>query len=385
MNINEFILTLALTCTLLLSSCGEPSPAGNYGAVAVPVNIYQVQQEKASYVDVYPATLVAQNQVEIRSEVNGFITGVFFEEGTSVAKGQKLYEIERAKFAAAYTQAQASVQIAQANVEKAQKDAERYTRLNEANAVTKQRYEYALTDLENAKGQLVLASAQLSSAGADLRHSVIIAPFDGTIGVSQAKKGSFISAGQTALNTISSDNPIAVDLMVDEKQIREFTALNQNPAAASDSIFTILLPDKSIYPYPGKISFIDRAVDPQTGTIRVRFSFPNRAHTLKPGMSCNLRVRSNAGKDELLAPFKAVTEQMGEYFVYIAEGDTARQRRVDLGARLGEKVIVLTGLEAGEKIVVEGIQKLREGTAIKISNASAPRTGQATPGQAAVK
>jgi len=367
MNAKDPMLRFFIAVTGLATACNGPAPTQNYGA-AVPVNVYQVQREGAAYVNTYPATIVALSQVEVRSEVNGFITAVHFEDGTRVRKGQQLYEIDRSKFLAAYNQAKANLRMAEINQDKAGKDAGRYSRLNQANAVPKQRYEYALTDFENAKQQVALAQAQLSNAGTDLGHSVIRAPFDGTIGVSLVKPGTFIAAGQTPLNTISSAGPVAVDFQVSEKHLDPFSELNRQPPAPADSVFTIVLPDGAVYPYPGKIALLDRAVDPQTGTLRVRLTFPNPYNQLKPGMSCNLRVRSNAGKQELLAPFKAVTEQMGEYFVYTVQGDTARQRRVDLGERLGEKVIVLRGLQPGEQIVVEGIGKLREGTAVQVNN-----------------
>jgi membrane fusion protein (multidrug efflux system) len=367
MNTKDLILQMAVAATALTTACKGPAPAQNAGA-AVPVNAYQVKQEAAAYLELYPGTLVAQHEVQLRSEVNGFITGIFFEEGAKVRKGQKLYEIERDKYAAAYGQAAASLGIAKANLEKNQRDAQRYTRLNQANAVAKQRYDYAITDLENARQSVASAEAQLLNARADLRHSVISAPFDGTIGLSLVKRGTFIVAGQTELNTVSSNDPIAVDFTVSEKDMGRFIEWHAQPAPPKDSLFTILLPDKTVYPFPGRIGLVDRAVDPQTGTIRVRIIFPNPQRQLKSGMSCNLRVRNNAGQQQLLAPFKSVTEQMGEYFVYVLEGDTARQRRVELGTRLGEKVIVRNGLRPGERIVVEGIQKLREGTAVKVNN-----------------
>ncbi len=375
MNTHHLMLTIILSAAAGVTACKGPAPQQNPGAAAVPVKVYRVQQEAAAYLDLYPGTLIAQNEVRLNSEVNGFITGVFFKEGEKVRPGQKLYEIERDKYAAAYGQAEANLAIARSNREKAQRDAQRYTRLNQANAVAKQRFDYALTDLENAKQQVSLAAAQRTSAGTDLKHAVITAPFAGTIGISLVKRGTFITAGQTQLNTVSSDDPIAVDFTVSEKDMGRFVAWQAQPAAPKDSLFTIGLPDNSVYPFPGRLQLVDRAVDPQTGTIRVRLLFPNPQRKLRSGMSCNLRVRNNAGGQALLAPFKSVTEQMGEYFVYVVEGDTARQRRVELGARLGEKVIVRSGLRAGEQIAVEGIQKLREGTAVQVNNS--PRAAAA--------
>jgi membrane fusion protein, multidrug efflux system len=377
MNRNLFWLPTLLVLAWLASSCGGSAPTAPPPA-AVPVNVQPVRQDFATYFDLYPGTLVALNEVQLRSEVNGYLTGLFFREGETVRKGQKLYEIERSKYAAAYAQAEANVQIAKANFVKAQKDAERYTRLNERDAIAKQTYEYALTSLESTRSQVAAAEAQLASARTDLQHATITAPFDGTIGISQVKQGTSVVAGQTLLNTISSDNPISADFVVSEKEIGRFLQMQQKPAAKADSTFTLVLPDNSVYPHPGRIALIDRAIDPQTGTLKVRLSFPNPDRRLRAGMSCNVRVLNTHETKQILAPYKAVTEQMGEYFVYVVEADTARQRKVALGARVNDQVIIREGLKEGEPIVVDGIQKLRDRTPVQVGAPPAAGTPQAS-------
>ena len=171
-------------------------------------------------------------------------------------------------------------------------------------------------------------------------------------------------------NTVSSDNPIAVDFAVDEKEITHFSLLQSKCGSRSHSTFKIVLPDGSVYPKPGHISLIDRAVDPQTGTIKARVVFDNTEKILKPGMTCNVQVQNNAGAEKMLIPYKAVIEQMGEYFVYVINADTASQRKITLGNRINEKVIVSDGLKVDELVATEGIQKLREGTKVKVG---APR------------
>ena len=206
---------------MLATSC--QGPAGGPPMLGpVPVNLDTVELQKAVFFDQYPANVVAMNEVELRSEVNGFITDIYFEEGHFVRKGQKLYAIEQSKYAAAYSQANASYKIAQANLEKAQNDAGRYSRLGDQGMATKQRVEYAETDVENAKMQVEAAQATLQRASIDLKHATITAPFDGTIGISLVKKGAYVSAGQTLLNTVSSDNPMAVDFVISEKEITRF-------------------------------------------------------------------------------------------------------------------------------------------------------------------
>jgi RND family efflux transporter MFP subunit len=209
----------------------------------------------------------------------------------------------------------------------------------------------------------------------NLRYSVISAPFDGTIGISLVKLGSAVATGQTVLNTISSDDPIAVDCAVDEKLISRFNALLQSASNGKDSTFTIMLPDQSVYPTPGRLSFLDRAVDSQTGTIRIRIIFPNPKRILKAGLTCDLRVRTTSASATLLIPYRAVTEQMGEYFVYVAKDNRVTQRRVNLGMNISDMVIVNSGLQPGDQIVVEGMQRLRDNSVVSVTPAgSKPST-----------
>jgi membrane fusion protein (multidrug efflux system) len=369
MNKNLLALLITICSVIWISSC--TSPASNPPGGAVPVNLQEVKFEQATYFDQYAGNIVALNEVELRSEVNGFITGIFFQEGQPVRKGQKLYEIEHSKFAAAYSQADANVQIAKANLEKATKDSERYSQLGQQGMATKQRLDYVQTDVENAKMQVISAEAERTRANTDLEHAIIVAPFDGTIGFSLVRMGTFVSAGQTLLNTISSDDPIAADFSISQKEISRFINLKQQKVNRGDSLFTLVLPDETIYPYSGQIEVFDRAVDPQTGTLKIRLKFPNVKHELKAGMGVNVRVINKNAKAVALVPFKAVTEQMGEFFIYVVEKDTARQHKVKIGPPVRDKVIVFSGLNPGEQIVVEGIQKLRDGTAVQIG---APKT-----------
>jgi membrane fusion protein (multidrug efflux system) len=202
----------------------------------------------------------------------------------------------------------------------------------------------------------------------NLRYSTIYAPFDGTIGISQVKVGTAVSPGQMILNTVSSDNPMAVDFNIDEKEINRFVQLQQKGTHAKDSIFTIVLPDATIYPYTGQIALLDRAIDPTTGTIKARLVFQNKNNVLRSGMSCNVRVKNNGSMPQILIPYKAVTEQMGEYFVYVL-GDSSKvnQRKITLGQRIHENIIVKEGLQPDEKIVTEGVQKVKDGAVVQVS------------------
>lgn len=358
--------------SLFAAACGGPAQNTQPPNPAVVTDT--VELKNPTYYDLYPGNVVALNNVDLNCEVSGFITGVFFQEGQQVRKGQKLYEIEQSKYQAAYSSAEAALRIAQANYEKTRKDSERYKQLGEKGMTTQQRLEYSEADLETASSQIAVAKSNLLRAQIDLQHATITAPFDGTIGISLVKRGAFVTAGQTKLNTVSSNDPIAIDFVINEKEITRFTALETKKLTKKDSLFTLALPDKSIYPYPGKILFLDRAVDMQTGTLKIRLEFPNPNRALKDGMSCNIRVENKFSDQVVVIPNKAVTEQMGEFFVYVIEQDTARQHKVKAGKVVGKNIIILDGLTAGEQIVIEGIQKLRDGVAVQVG---APKAAEA--------
>jgi membrane fusion protein (multidrug efflux system) len=145
--------------------------------------------------------------------------------------------------------------------------------------------------------------------------------------------------------------------------------LQKNASKYSDSIFTLLLPDNSVYNQPGQVSMIDRAVDPQTGTIKTRLVFANSTGRLKAGMNTTILVKNNNAETYLLAPYKAVVEQMGEFFVFqVGDSNKVSQRKVILGTRINEKIIIKDGLKEGDKIVSEGVQKLKEGTIVNTSS-----------------
>jgi len=260
---------------IIAVSCGGNKNAQQKASTAIQVTVYQVKPQEALFYNTFPATVTALNQVDLRSEVSGYITDISFKDGQQVAKGAKLYTVDQQQYKAVYEQAVANLNSAKANLMKAQQDADRYNELARSDAIAKQVEEHAKADLESAKMQVVAAEKNVNSVQTNLRYSIIEAPFNGIIGISLVKLGSSVTGGQTQLNTISSVDPMAVDFAVDEKQINRFNDLMRNKKGDRDSIFTIILPDGKLYPYPGQISLIDRAVDSQTGTIKMRLVFSN--------------------------------------------------------------------------------------------------------------
>ncbi|GAC1309188.1 MAG: MdtA/MuxA family multidrug efflux RND transporter periplasmic adaptor subunit [Mucilaginibacter sp.] len=338
-----------------------------------PVNITEATVADAVYYDKYQGTVVALNTVELRSEVTGFITGIFFEEGEIVPKGKALYEIDRRKYQAAYSQAIANLQSANANLVKAQKDVDRYNMLLKNDAVARQTVDQAVAAYETSKSQVAVAKAGVLSAKTDLSYSIITAPFTGRIGISQVKLGAQVTPGSTLLNTISSEHPIGVDVVINENDIDRFYKLQKS---STDSTFKLQLSDGNEYHKPGRVLAIDRGVASQTGTVKVRIQFPNDNNMLKDGMSCVLNVLNNDSGNRIQVPFKAISEQMGEFFVFTAQDTIAKQRKVTLGPRVGTNIVIMKGLQAGDKVITDGFQRLRDGGKITLGNPG----GESAPG-----
>jgi membrane fusion protein, multidrug efflux system len=351
---------------LIAAACENKNQQVAQGPPPVPVATHQVNNSGATYYDDYPAIVRALNEVELRAQVNGYITAIYFKEGEKVKKGQKLYSIDQQQTEATYRQALANLSVQETNLVRAQKDVERYRELEKQDAIAKQQVDYAEANYISAQKLVEAAKATVRSVQTNVRYSTIVAPFDGTIGISLVRLGASVTPGQTLLNTISSDDPIAVDITVDQREIYKFTQLLTRKPSKVDSTFRLSF-GNVIYPHPGAISVIDRAVDSQTGTIKMRITFPNPDHILRAGMSGTLLVMSASAEKSIIIPFKAVTEQLGEFFVYVVDSAQVSQRKVLLGKQVNKDIIVKDGLKVGETIVTEGVQNLREGSAISIT------------------
>src|SRR5690606_18452664 len=184
---------------------------------------------------------------------------------------------------------------------------------------------------------------------------------------SQVRMGALVSMGTTLLNTISSTDPIAVDFPINERDVPRFNAMRQSDQILRDSIITISLPGNQLFPSPGRISAIDRAVDRNTGTITVRANFPNQQNTLLPGMNTTVHVRSQSDGAQLVIPYRAVSEQLGQTSVYVVtDSSTVEQRGVRLGTKVADRVVITDGLSKGETVVTDGIINLRPGSTVEV-------------------
>jgi RND family efflux transporter MFP subunit len=388
---NRVIFNAILITCLLLAACTKKQPPVNN---EIPVNLFKVKPVTVLYYDKYPSTTAALSQVNLMPEVQGAITGIFYTEGSNVTKGQKLYEIDRRIYQANYDQAEANLKVSEGTLTQSQQDADRYDYLNKYNAVAKQLYDHAMITLQNSKNTVRASAEAVKSAKTNLNYATVYAPFSGTIGFSQVKLGNVVSVGSTILNTVSTDDPMAVDFIINEKLLPKFEKLQNIKDQVRDSLFTLLLPDNSLYPANGKITVIDRAVDSQTGSIKVRLEFANPKHVLRVGMSCNVRVHNQDTAPQLVLPGKAVVEQMGEYFVFVAK-DTlinnpkagadsvknkvkallAHQKKVLVGQTIGPNMVIKSGIDSGDRVVIDGLQSLHEGSKITTANKTKPASG----------
>lgn len=351
---------------LVFLACGEDKITENQPTT---VTVGKVLTEMVSLQQRYPASMVALKEVELRADVVGYITHIHVEDGARVRQGQVLYEIDRSRYQAQLDQAQSQLEIAKANQTRSERDIVRYEKLREGNAIAGKIYDDALTDIVSRQQELLSAQAAVSNAKTDLGYATIRAPFDGTVGFSSVRLGALVTPGQTLLNVISADDPMGMDFFADEKSLLEFMEIIKQPEEVlADSVFSLLLPNQELYPYPGTIETIDRAIDRGTGTVQIRLKFPNRDFSLKPGLNATLLYKRTLPGPQITVPQAALVERLGEVYVYIAESGEAKKITVKTGTKTKDRVVILEGLEPGKEVILGGVQKIADGDKIQIKN-----------------
>jgi len=360
-----YYLLLLPSYILLFASCGSRQSGGMGGpgmratvvAVDVTPGTYTIQES-------FPATLTGNNIVQLRADVTGYLEAIRVPDGSTVKKGQPLYEIDKSRYVAAYNQMNASLLQAQADLAQKQRDLERYQNLLQHDAISRQTVEQAATAAKTAEANVAAAKASLERAGTDVRHAIMQAPVSGKIGIAQVKVGDIVNAGQTLINTIVNEDPIYADFDVPQDRMHEFTG----PPSGRDRRFLLGFTDGTMYPREGRILTVNNIVDPQTGTIRVRLQFPNKEGMLKSGMTCLAVLQYQTPDTTLAVPAKAIMETLSEKNVYvIGPGNTLQLRAVVPGPQADTMQIINKGLKAGEKVVVEGLQKARPGDTVNVA------------------
>jgi len=322
--------------------------------------------------------------IPIRARVDGVLEEMHFLEGRSVTKDQLLYVIDPSPYQAQVVEAQGRLAQARTNMAKARSDLDRIKPLAEIDAVSKQDLDAAVAQYKAAKGAVQAAEAQLEQAEIRLSYTRIHAPVAGLIGITQAKVGEYVGRepNPVVLNHLSQTDPIRVRFSINEREYlrfsREFAAemrqMEEQPAGAAN--LQLVLADGSIHEHGGKVVNFDAAVDPTTGTLTVEADFPNPDRLVLPGQFARVRAMIEERKEALAVPQKAVMETQGLFqLAVIADDGTVELRRVEMGPRVDNEWIVESGLQAGERIALEGLQRLR--TDMKVIPAEQPsETGQ---------
>ena len=327
-----------------------------------------MQKDVPIYIELVGATLGSED-IEIRARVEGYLVSVNFTEGSFVKKGQLLYKIDPQPLQAALAQAQANLETARAGLDKTNNDVNRYKPLAEQKAVSQQELDNALSAQQAAQFQVTAYGAQVDKAKLDLAYTTITSPLDGIIGTTQRKVGALVGRGEnTLLNTISQVNPILFRCAIAEA---EYLRLARDAATKNRSLekqygVELILADGTVFNHKGRLDAIERAVDPTTGTLTGQFSFPNPERILRPNQYGRARFVTDVKQDALLVPQRAVQETQGLYSVMVVKPDaTVEQRMVKAGERVGNLWIVDSGVKPGEKVIVEGIQRVKPG--VKVS------------------
>ncbi len=403
------VIRILLTCAVFAAAtaCSRAIPAGQAPAPVV-VTLATVEQKDVPLYSEWIGTLDGLVNATIRAQVTGYLLRQDYQEGSFVRKGQPLFEIDRRPFEAELAQARgqlaqargqlalAQAQLAQTEAELAkaqadqrrtQLDADKFIPLARTHAVTQQDVDNAVQSNMSAVAQVKAASAQVETARArieankaavvaaeaavetarvNLGFTRLTAPIDGIVGLARMQVGDLVSPNSGPVTTVSTLDPIRVFFTVSEQEYLGFARDHGDPQTVMKQLqLDLILADGSTYPEKGKFFFADRHVDPSTGAIQLAGLFPNRGNVLRPGQYGKIRARVGIQKGALLVPQRAVMELQGGFQVAVADdGNEVSLRPVKPGARSGAQWVITEGLKPGERVVVEGGEKVRPGMKI---------------------
>lgn len=386
---------LAFAAASLFAACGQQEPPA-----PPPLDIRVVESIKQD-ADI-TMDLVGQTRgstdIPIRARVQGFLESIEFEEGRQVTAGQLLYTIDPAPFKAKVVEAEGRVAEARTLLANAKADLERIRPLAEMKAVSQQDLDGAVARYEAAIGSLQAARAQQDLAEIELSYTRIMSPIDGAIGISEAKVGEFVGAepNPVVLNFVSLNDPIRVRFSINERDylrlarlfVERRDAMGDGGDEQTKEDLELILADGTIHPYKGKIVAYDAAINPTTGTFTMEADFDNPTGIVLAGQFARVRGVIDRRDDAVMVPIRAVSELQGIFRVFVARDDgTVELRVVELGPQVGNLRIVDKGLDAGERVAIDGLLRLRNGapvnpTVVGIEEADKPVT-KAPGGQGA--
>lgn len=359
---------LGLAVMLLLGGCSKQQAAKP--AQVVDVKAMQVIQQDTPVTYEFVGEIEAKDEVQVRSKVSGTIVAKLASGGTTVRKGQPLFEIDRRQYESALINNQAQEAEASASLSRMRRDVARYQQLASQDAVAQQVLDNALAEERQGLARVNAQSARVQQALNDLDDTVIVSPLDGRIDVKDLSVGNYVQAGQTVVATISSVDPVRVKFSISENDYLRFfklsSASGSSPAEPQRSV-KLRLSDGSEYPLEGMVEQVNRGLSQDTGALIVKAAFPNPQHLLVPGMFARVVAVGEVRPGALLVPQRAVQEMLGKTFITVIADGKAESRPVKMGPRVGNLWMVDEGLTAADVVVVEGFQKTPPGTPVNVT------------------
>lgn len=369
-------LAIALATVTVLSACGQGAQQGAGGAPGGPgmpsVGVIVAEASSVPLVSELSGRTTPFMVAELRPQVSGIVHKRLFTEGSEVKAGQTLYQIDPATYQAAYDSARASLARAEANLYSARLKAERHAELVKIEAVSKQANDDAIAALKQAEADLAAARAALDKAKIDLDFTRVASPISGRIGRSTVTPGALVTANQAdSLATVQQLDPIYVDLTQSTGELlqmrRALEAGKLKPVGDQSVPVRLVLEDGSLYAAEGKLAFSEVSVDTGTGSVTLRAIFPNVKGELLPGMYVRARLVQGQAEEAILVPHAAVSrDPRGNATVMVVGAEDKVEAKVVQTARSqGDKWVVTEGLRAGDRVIVEGLQKVRPGVQVQ--------------------
>jgi RND family efflux transporter MFP subunit len=364
---------LSARCSLLALTCVLVGCQARKAATTLPPPEVQVvgvaQQDVPIYSD-WVATLDGYENAQIQPQVTGYLITQNYKEGSPVRKGQILFEIDPRPFQAVLDQAKAQLAQAQAQLGKTKLDVDRDTPLAKERAIAQSQLDNDIQANLAANAAVKSAEAQVEQAQLNMDFTHVTSLLDGVAGIAQVQIGNLVSPTAT-LTSVSRVNPIKAYFPISEQMYMRFAkrinASSREGAPSDAPPLELILADGAVYPQKGKILYTDRQVDVTTGSIRVVSSFPNPDNLLRPGQFGRVRAAPETVKDALLVPQRAVSELQGTFQVaVVGDGNKVNLRSVKVGDRVGTMWIIQDGVKPGELVITEGLQKVRDGSVVRL-------------------
>ncbi|MHC6656086.1 efflux RND transporter periplasmic adaptor subunit [Aeromonas salmonicida] len=363
---------IALALVSVLAGCGDKPASSAQVRPPVPVVVAEAKLTDVPLTTEMVGETAGYREIEVRSRVNGILLERTYVEGQPVTAGQELFLIDPAPYKVALEQAKGALAQEQARFNKARADRDRIIPLFKRQVVSRKDYDDTIANYEAAIASRQAAQATVKEAELNLSYTQVTAPIDGMASKSSQSEGSLIStnANSSLLTTITQYNPLYVNFSYSEQDRLNFeTSVRKGLIEAKDTTnwrTHIRLADGSVYPQAGKLNFSDNRVDPQTGTIRARAIFDNKEGVLLPGQFVRLTIDLGIRKNAIVVPARAIVQSQADRMVMVVDSDDkVVPRPVRLGPAIAEGVLIESGLDAGERYIVEGLMKARPGSIVK--------------------